>query len=162
MTKKTKNIIRWIFSIFCFTAVLAYGFHICSVIFCSVGALAMPLPKIGAIWEKLIGGKGKWLKPLIVGGLFFAGVMLAPTSENADSNVNILTTETEMVAVVNAEEETAEMEIVVLETEEVASETEVELSESEEVPEIENVTELENTETEVETVASDVPNTEVV
>ena len=59
MTKKIKNILRWIFSIFCFTAVLAYGFHICSVILCGVGVLAMPLPKIGDIWEKLIGGKGK-------------------------------------------------------------------------------------------------------
>ena len=162
MTKKTKNILRWIFSIFCFTAVLAYGFHICSVIFCGVGALAMPLPKIGAIWEKLIGGKGKWLKPLIIGGLFFAGVMLAPTTETDDPNANVLATETEMVSDVNTEEETAETEIVVIETEEAASESEVELSESEEVPETENVTELENTETGGETVVSEVPNTEVV
>lgn len=162
MTKKTKNILRWIFSIFCFTAVLAYGFHICSVIFCGVGALAMPLPKIGAIWEKLMGGKGKWLKSLIIGGLFFAGIMLAPTSENVDPNVNVLATETEMVSVVNTEEETAETKIVVLETEEVASESAVELYESEEAPETENVTELENTEIEVEAVAFEVPNTEVM
>lgn len=162
MTKKTKNILRWIFSIFCFTAVLAYGFHICSVIFCGVGVLAMPLQKIGAIWEKLIGGKGKWLKPLIIGGLFFAGIMLAPTTENTEPNANVLATETEMVSAVNTEEENAETEIVVLETEEVASESEVELSESEEVPETENVTELENTETEVEAVASEAHSTEVV
>lgn len=159
MTKKTKNILRWIFSLFCFTAVLAYGFHICSVILCGVGVLAMPLPKIGAIWEKLIGGKGKWLKSLIIGGLFFTGVMLAPATENADPNVNVIATETEMAAVVNTEEETARTEIVVPETEEVASEA---LSNSEEVPETEIITELENTETESEVVASEVPNTEVV
>ena len=162
MTQKTKNVLRWIFSIFCFAAVLAYGFHICSVIFCGVGALAMPLPKMGAIWEKLIGGKGKWLKPLIIGVLFFAGVMLAPATETADPNVNVIATETEMVSVVNTEGETAKTEIVVSETEEVESETEVELSNSEEVPETEIATELENTETEAEVVASEVANTEVV
>lgn len=162
MIKKAKNVWCWIFSVFCFMAVLAYGFHICSVVFLAAGVLTMPLPQLGTVWEKIIGNKGKWIKPLIIGGLFFAGVMLTPTTETVESNVNVIATETETVSIANTEETAVETEIIVLETEAVASETEIELVNTEEIPETEVVVAVESSETEQEVVTSEVLDTEVL
>ncbi len=73
---------NWIFSIFCLTAPIAYGFHFCSFLFLFAGILSLPIIPIRNIWYRLPNIIRR-LKGILVAVIFFIGIMIAPAPEEA-------------------------------------------------------------------------------
>jgi len=80
----TITVLNWIFSVFCFTAVIAYGFSLSSVLFLLIGVLSLPIGPIKGLWTAALGklpkSINKWFKPAILTIVFFVGVMFVPDS----------------------------------------------------------------------------------
>ena len=78
---------NWIFAVFCLTAPLAYGFHICSLLFILAGVASLPIKPIRSLWQRYLPGNLSKLKVLAIAVVFFIGIFAAPATENAQSNL---------------------------------------------------------------------------
>ncbi len=82
MKRTTIRIFQWIFSIFCFTSVLAYGFHFGAILLFILGIAALPVYYVQSMWAKLLGRKPKF-KPFIIAIAFFVAISILPQPSNA-------------------------------------------------------------------------------
>ncbi len=94
---------NWIFSIFCLTAPISYGFHFCSFLFILTGIASMPIKPIRRLWHKSPGIVSK-LKGLLIAIVFFIGIMIAPSPEPASEEIAMQPSNTPAISVISTEE----------------------------------------------------------
>lgn len=100
---KKGNVLNWVFSIFCLTAVFIYGFHPCSILFLAVGITSMPIQFFHDFWRQILPRKMRWVKVVALTLAFFAGCLIAP---QAEATSEIPTTEPAAVFTLPTEETT--------------------------------------------------------
>ncbi len=93
---------NWIFSVFCLTSPLAYGFRFCSILLILAGIASMPIKPIRQIWHRFPRIVGK-LKGVLVAIVFFVGVMLAPSPEPAPEELSVTPVSTPSITAVSSE-----------------------------------------------------------
>lgn len=102
LTKKG-NVLNWVFSIFCLTAVFIYGFHPCSILFLAVGITSMPIQFFRNFWRQILPRKMRWVKVVALLLVFFTGCLIAPQAEAASETPS---TEPSVVFTLPSEEAT--------------------------------------------------------
>lgn len=114
------KIFGWCFSVFCVTAVLAYGFSLASMLFLFIGIASLPIKPIRELWSKVL-GRMKWMRVLALTILFFLACSVAPTTETMQEDVLTVENSAESVASTIEEpsrEDVSESKEIVLEVQE--------------------------------------------
>ena len=92
--KAPGNIIKWILSVFMFTACLVYGVSFASAIFALLGVYFLPLAPIQNFIDKFM-PKKKVLRGLIAFVIFVVGCCVAPQVETDTPDIPDVTISTE-------------------------------------------------------------------
>lgn len=87
--KKKKNTKWWslIFSMFCLTCLPVYGISMGTILVLLAGMLALPLKPLQDFYKALL-PKKRWIKPLLLGVLFMAGVTALPQTSVGSGHLN--------------------------------------------------------------------------
>jgi len=79
--KNKKNILQWIFVVFCFSAVLVYGVTFGSLLALACGVVALPIEPIRNLWRSILPPKLNWIKRVGIIILFAISVLAMPETE---------------------------------------------------------------------------------
>lgn len=133
------KIFGWCFSVFCVTAVLAYGFSFASMLFLFIGIASLPIKPIRELWGKVF-GRMKWIRVLVLTILFCFACSVAPTIETGQEDTLAAESATESVNTTEepSREDVTESEVITLEVQEAVVEEKdtVELTLAEEETEV--------------------------
>lgn len=85
---KGLRIFNWCFSIYCFTAVLVFRVSFATVIFLLLGLASLPIAPVYKYWQQYT--YKKWVRPLIIGLVFFFGLAVAPAIEEPENTSSVV------------------------------------------------------------------------
>lgn len=83
---KGKNVLQWIFTVFCFLAVMVYGVTFGSLLALICGVAVLPIQPIRDLWDKVLPRKLKWVKRAGIIALFVISMLVMPATETERAN----------------------------------------------------------------------------